>query len=340
MRTNSALAGVAAWIGLALSGQALAQADNTEPAAGDAPSEASELPAEAATEVDGVLRIMRESLIETWAAFVAHLPYLLFGIVVLLLTWAVSALYQRFNRRLTARSHMRESLKELIERLGVVAIWTAGAMLSAMVMFPGLTPAGALGGLGLLSVAVGFAFRDIFENFFAGMLILWRFPFERDDWIEVEGIVGRVEDVTVRMTRLRQVSDELVLIPNATIFKSPVEVLTDKPKRRLTVMTGVAYGEDAGAAIEVIEKAVQACSTVDDDHPLQVFAHGFGASSIDIEVTYWTDPTPLDHRRSRGEVVLAIKSALDAAGIEIPFPYRTHTFAEPVPVSIRQAAEG
>ena len=85
MRTNSALAGVAAWIGLALSGQAQAQGDNTEPAAGEAPSEASKLPAEAATKVDGVLRIMRESLIETWAAFVAHLPYLLFGIVVLLL---------------------------------------------------------------------------------------------------------------------------------------------------------------------------------------------------------------------------------------------------------------
>jgi small-conductance mechanosensitive channel len=64
------------------------------------------------------------------------------------------------------------------------------------------------------------------------------------------------------------------------------------------------------------------------DEEIQIFPQAFGSSSIDIEVAWWTDPLPVDIRRSRAEVVTAVKSALDDAGIEIPFPYRTLTFKE------------
>jgi len=65
---------------------------------------------------------------------------------------------------------------------------------------------------------------------------------------------------------------------------------------------------------------------------LKIFPRAFGPSSIDIEVAWWTDSTPLAVRRSRGEVITAIKAALDDAGIEIPFPYRTLTFKETLQV--------
>ena len=205
-------------------------------------------------------------------------------------------------------------------------------MLAAIVVFPGLSPTKALGGLGLLSVAVGFAFRDTFENFFAGMLMLWKYPFESGDFIRSGDIFGRVEQINIRMTLLRKVSGELLLVPNSKLFQNPTEVLTDRPMRRITVMTGVAYGEDLAAALTVIETAVTGCDTVIAGQPVQIFAHGFGDSSMDIEVTWWCDATPLGVRRSRSEIVVAVKAALDAAGIEIPFPYRTLTFAQPLPL--------
>jgi small-conductance mechanosensitive channel len=61
---------------------------------------------------------------------------------------------------------------------------------------------------------------------------------------------------------------------------------------------------------------------------IQIFPHAFGSSSIDIEIAWWTDSTPVDVRRSGGEIISAVKGALDEAGIEIPFPYRTLTFKE------------
>ena len=213
-------------------------------------------------------------------------------------------------------------------------------MLAAIVVFPGLSPAKALGGLGLLSVAVGFVFKDIFENFFAGMLMLWKYPFESGDFIESGDVMGRVEEINVRMTTIRKVSGELLLVPNSVLFQNPTQVLTDRPKRRVTIMTGVAYDEDLSAAIAVIEKAVNTCDNVMTAEPVQIFANGFGASSMDIEVTWWSDPTPLGVRRSRHEVVTAVKAALDKAGIEIPFPYRTLTFKEPLPLAGGSATSG
>ena len=280
-----------------------------------------------------------ESVNSLLGDFVSHIPYVLGAMVVLLLTWLLARAIDSFGQRLLGRWRKRESVKELILRLAGITVTVLGLLLTAIVLFPGLTPAKALGGLGLVSIAVGLAFKDIFENFFAGILILWRFPFERDDFIECEGLVGRVERVLVRMTYIRQTSGELVVVPNAFLFKNPVIVLTSLPARRVTILTGVAYGEDVATAVEVITEAVRSCETPTEGREVQVFPQGFGASSIDIEVAWWTAPTPYDVRRSRGEVVTAIKLALDTAGIEIPFPYRTLTFKEPLPISRAEGHE-
>jgi len=266
------------------------------------------------------------SIAELWASFVGHVPYVIGAAVVLGVTWAVAHLAGRAGKRALRRVRRRESLKDLIVRLITLGIWVLGLLLTAIVLFPGLTPSKALGGLGLLSIAVGLAFKDIFENFFAGILILWRFPLERGDFIECESLTGRVERVLVRMTYIRKTSGELVVVPNSFLFNNPVTVLTSLPRRRVTVMTGIAYGEDVASSIEVIEAATRGCGTVMDDQPVEIFADAFGASSIDIAVTWWTGPTPLEERASRSEVVTAVKRALDEAGIEIPFPYRTLVF--------------
>jgi len=279
-----------------------------------------------------VTQTLRETLFDIWKNFLEHTPYLVAGILVLFLTWLVTNLVANLGNRLFNLKRLRKSLRDLIIRLIIIGICIGGLLLAAMFWFPGLTPATALGGLGVVSIAVGFAFQDIFENFFAGILLLWRFPFENGDFIECQGITGKVESVNIRMTEIRLTTGELVVVPNSTLFKNPVNVLTNKPYRRITVITGVAYGEDVSESVKVIEKAVKTCDTVEQSKPVEIFPQAFGASSIDIEVTWWTDNKPVDLRRSKGEVVTAVKAALDQAGIEIPFPYRTLTFKEPLTV--------
>ena len=108
---------------------------------------------------------------------------------------------------------------------------------------------------------------------------------------------------------------ELLVVPNASLFKNSVLVLTNQRVRRIHITTGVAYDEDLASALEVIETAVRACESRVPDYPVQVFATGFGSSSMDIDVSWWCDSTPLGTRKSRNEIVVAIKAALDAAGL-------------------------
>ncbi len=307
--------------------QAQTQADGANDKAAD---DSQNTLIEAPDSIADVAETLQETLLNIWKNFLQHTPYLLAGIAVLLLTWIVAALFSKLGHRLFEFRNIRRSLEDLIIRLITIAIWMGGLLLAAMFWFPGLTPTTALGGLGIASIAIGFAFQDIFENFFAGILLLWRFPFESGDFIECQDILGRVESVDIRMTQIRLTTGELVLVPNSTLFKNPVQVLTNKPHRRVTVTTGVAYGEDVSESVDVIEEAVKSCETVKAEEPVEIFPKAFGSSSIDIEVTWWTGNKPLDIRRSRGEVVTAVKRALDEAGIEIPFPYRTLTFKEPL----------
>ena len=274
-----------------------------------------------------------DTLLGIWNSFTGHLPYIFGALVVLMLTWALARLIDLIGSKVLGHWHKRESMKDLIKRLLGILVWVLGLLLTAIVLFPGLTPAKALGGMGLVSIAVGFAFKDIFENFFAGILMLWRFPFEKGDFIECESIMGRVEVIHVRMSYIRETTGELVVVPNSFLFMNPVRVLTDRSIRRTTIIAGVAYGENVSQSVEVITAAVEACETVEQNSPIQIFPQAFGSSSIDIEVTWWTQAKPVDIRRSRGEVVTAVKRALDEAGIEIPFPYRTLTFKEPLPLT-------
>ena len=282
--------------------------------------------------VEAASQTLQETVIKIWYDFIAHTPYIVVALLVLLITGLVSALISKLIGQMTQRSKMRGSLRDLMQRIARITVWILGILLAAMVVFPGLTPAKAIGGLGLASVAIGFAFKEIFENFFAGILLLWKYPFEKGDYIECQDILGRVENISVRMTELRRPDGELVVVPNSFLFKNPVFVLTHEKSRRMQIMTGVAYSQDARAAIPIIKTAVESCELIEKEKGVEVFLNAFGSSSIDIEVTWWADPTPLGERKSRSEVVGAIKQALDDAGIEIPFPYRTLTFNEPLPV--------
>jgi len=277
------------------------------------------------------INILTKQLVQIGRDAIAITPQLIVAVVILALTYIASKLARALLRRLLSQTRLRSSLKELCLNLTAIAIWLMGLMVAAIVIFPNLTPTSALAGLGLGSVAIGFAFKDVFENFLAGIIILFRREMRIGDHIECQDLEGKVEQITIRETHIRQTDGQLVITPNALLFKNPLTIRTDLEERRVTILCGVAYREDVDQARSVIEDALTHCeSVISDSRPIQVFACQFGSSSIDFEVTWWTGSQPLQVRQSKDEVVSAVKSALDKAGIEIPFPYRTMTFPEPL----------
>ncbi|OWK28539.1 mechanosensitive ion channel family protein [Sphingomonas mucosissima] len=280
-----------------------------------------------------VIKILFRRVQELAAEFIRLLPQLSIAIIVIAATFILARFARHFAERLLGRTELRGTLVNLFETLISVLIWLIGLLISASIVFPGVTPANILAVLGLGSVAVGFAFKDIFENFLAGVLIMLRKQMRIGDVIECEDLEGRVEMISLRDTHLRHLTGELVIVPNAFLFKNPVTVITQRAIRRHSVEVGIAYDVDLDAARQVIADAVKDCSTVRADQKVEVFAKEFADSSITFLVRWWAGSKPVDAHASRDEVVRGIKRALDAAGIEIPFPYRTLTFKEPLPIA-------
>ena len=289
-------------------------------------------------EID-VPKPLMNQLADYWTGFWTLVPQLALALVVLLVVWLLAKGARWLIARLLARARMRRSLIEVFQMLASTGIWLLGSLIAMTIVFPSLTPAKALTALGLGSVAIGFAFKDVFENFLAGILILLREPFKLGDIIECIDIEGNVEEITIRDTHIRQTDGQLVVMPNAMLFKNPVTVRTSQNLRRAEITVGVAYDVDVDAARTVIYNAVIAVDMVRDDvRDVQVFAKEFGSSSIDFQVTWWTGSRPVDIRASRDQVVAAVKRALDDAEMEIPFPYRTLTFKDGAKDVIARAA--
>ena len=276
------------------------------------------------------LATLQDQLVGMGEGFVRALPNMVIALVVLLITWIVAKFAMRIADRLVGSTEIRPSLKNLIDTVVKLVIWLIGLMIALIVVMPGMTPASLVAGLGIGAVAIGFAFQDIFENFLAGVLIMLREKMRIGDIIECEGIKGKVEHITLRETYVRKLSGEVTLVPNAMLFKNPVEILTDETQRRHEVVAGVSYDTDLDHAAEVIRKAVEGLEGIDADKGVDVFATTFNSSSVDFKVRWWAGSKPRDMWVSTDKVVRAIKRGLDDAGIEIPFPYITHTFKERV----------
>ena len=263
---------------------------------------------------------------------VASLPSFAIALVILLITWIVAKFAVRIVDALTGKTTLRPSLKNLVDTLAKLVIWIVGLMIALMVVLPGMTPASLIAGLGIGAVAIGFAFQDIFENFLAGVLIMLREKMRIGDIIECEGITGKVEHITLREMHVRKLSGELTIVPNSILFKNPVEILTDHDIRRHELVCGVSYDTDLDHAAQVIEKSVRSVEGIQLDKGLDIFAVEFNSSSVDFKVRWFAKSTPRGMWESQDKVIRAIKRGLDDAGIEIPFPYITHTFKERVPM--------
>lgn len=259
---------------------------------------------------------------------VRMLPQLVIALVILIVTWAIAQVARRIVRRITDEAGVRPSLGALFVTLSGVVVWIFGILVCLAVVLPGVTAGSLITVLGFGSVAVGFAFKEVFENFLAGILIMLRKKMRIGDHILCEEVEGVIEQITLRETYLRRLDNQLTIVPNSFLFKNPVLIITDADLRRHEIVVGVAYGTDLDKAADVITEAIRACELVKKTKPIEVFAREFADSSINFTVRWWSGSKQSQMHKSRDQAVRAIKRSLDNAGIEIPFPQVTATFRD------------
>ncbi len=189
-----------------------------------------------------------------------------------------------------------------------------------------------LGALGIGGLALAFGAQSILENFFSSILIQTRRPFHLGDQVEVgESTEGVVEDINFRVVVVRTFDGERVYVPASSVLSNPIVNVTARGPWRTTLAVGVAYGTDLHSAREILLDAVCCVDGVLVTPTPEVWFEAFGDSSLDFAIRFWHSPEMATRWRVRSDVGMAVTSALDAAGITIPFPQRTMWFGESDP---------
>ncbi|MEM1375803.1 MAG: mechanosensitive ion channel family protein [Pseudomonadota bacterium] len=273
--------------------------------------------------------------------FFALLPKLGIAIVLFAAFLVVASIIRRVIKRLT-RGKKQSGLGDALGRLGHIATVFAGFLVAISVIAPSVGAAELLSVLGVGSVAIGFAFRDILQNFLAGILILVREPFTVGDWVRFGDYEGIVRSISTRSTWIRSFDGRDIAIPNGEVFTNAMTVVTHSDTLRGQYEFGIAYEADLKQAMSIILKTVQAHPKVLADPAPDVGVCDLAGSSVNLRARWWTANS--DFYWTKLNIIKDVKLALDAQGIDIPFPMRTLELSESTRElldreTFRQAAE-
>jgi small-conductance mechanosensitive channel len=262
-----------------------------------------------------------EKLEETGREFVAALPNLILAIAVFALFAFIGWTIKRTVRRLARGRRKHRNVALVLGRLANGLVLVVGVLVAAVIVFPDYTPSSLLATLGIGGLAVGLAFRDVLENYLAGVLMLLTEPFRIGDQIVFDRFEGTVEEIQTRATLIRTYDGRRIVIPNAKLFTTPVTVNTAFERRRIEYDLGIGFGDDIAHAKALILATLRDQDGVLVEPPPDVLTYEFGPSSVILRVRWWiTPPMRNDALEARDVVLESVKRKLTAAGIDLPFP--------------------
>lgn len=258
-----------------------------------------------------------DSITSMITGLMGRVPFLLAGLIVLGLFWLLSKLVRKVFLATTRRTRMDLRLRVLISRMLVVFVVGLGFLTALTVVIPTFNFGSLIAGLGFSSFVVGFATKDILNNFFSGILILWRQPFHIGDYLFVSNNQGKVEYIGVRATSLRKDDGELVLIPNGDMYSSAITIRGAGTKRRMTLKFVLGYERPVDEAKAITMLALTRTHGIVEDPSPKVLVAELTAEGVNLSVTFWintNEERPLD---VFDRAAIAILTDLKAQGIGV-----------------------
>ena len=253
-------------------------------------------------------------------SILARLPFVLAGFVCLMLGMLLSRLARSLVSRAGKRAHLDPGFIGLISRVASATVIVSALAVASVIVFPSLRWRDLVTGLGISSVAIGFALKDILQNFVAGVLLLWRRPFRIGDQIKTGEYEGTVEDIDVRSTRIKTYDNELVVVPNGDVYTKGMTVRTAFGHRRVLLAVSISYFDDIDKNREVIRRALSSTEGVLSEPAPWIYVQTLAASNVEVAVHFWTQATQSNVLLVLDRVATAIKVALEAAGADATFP--------------------
>ena len=255
----------------------------------------------------------------TLQRIVSFVPRMLVALILLAVFWAVATVARNLARRSLKRfTHIPWAVRLLIVRaiyLGTIVIGILVALSAANIDVTTL-----IASLGVAGFALGFALKDILENFIAGILLLFARPFEIGDQVKLGDYEGTVTDIQIRTTTLHTYSGEQVFIPNSNVFSNPVVNHTRLGQRRYTVDFDTSLTADSATVErETLKVAQEHDDIAGDPEPfVRVASVDTGNDVLSWRLYYWGKPVKAVEVSTVSEVLASLKKSLFDAGVPTP----------------------
>ena len=252
---------------------------------------------------------------------VSALPAVGVGLIVLFLFVIVASAIKFAVSWYAGRRLRRGNLALAVGRLVNAITLVVGVLVACVIVFPNFTPTGLLTSLGVGSLVLGLAFKDVLQNYMAGILLLIAEPFRPGDQIIFQGFEGTVEQVQPRATFIRTYDGRRAVVPNAQLFTNPLTVNTAFESRRVEYDVGIGYGDDIDRAKAIILRAIRDTKTALDEPAPEVLTYELAPSTVNLRVRWWIQPPVIRELfDARDQVLATIKNQLTEAGIDLAFP--------------------
>ena len=256
-------------------------------------------------------------------------PNFIIAVVIFFVVYFAAKKATAVVKNLLSRLVDNSALVNFLGRLFQTGVVMFGALIAIKVLQLDQIVFSVLAGVGIVGLAIGFAFQDLAANFIAGTALVFRkdYPFRVGDIIETNDYMGIVKEINLRDTMIETFQGQLIFMPNKLIFENSVKNYSLAGKRRIDLAVGISYGEDLEKVKKVTVEAVERLKDLAMDRDVELFFGEYGDSSINFEVRFWV---PFRHQtdflKARSEAIVQIKKAYDENGIVIPFPIRTLDF--------------
>lgn len=244
-------------------------------------------------------------------------PEVLAALVIAAVGYVICRWIRRVVFNVLTRSSVEDSAVTFItELLYFFCLTIVAVMVLGTVGFSTTSLSAALGGIGL---GIGLALKDKISNVASGIYILIFKPFKVGDFIDAGGgTTGTVADIRIMYTELQTTGNQMIIVPNLNMTSSIITNYSYLDTRNVELNIGVGYGTDLPACIELMKKTICESPYVVNKDTLPIYVKAFGDSSITIYVR--AEVARENYFTAMNELYIAVKQALDGAGIDIPFP--------------------
>jgi small-conductance mechanosensitive channel len=283
------------------------------------------------------LKPARAELERLMKQMIRALPLLLIAAVLLAVFYFAARLAARLVGQLVSGATDSLILSNVVRKAAGLLVMIFGVYLALRVTGLSRIALAIVSGTGLMGLVLGFAFRDIAENFLASILLSIQRPFRIGDVIEVDGHTGVVRKVTSRGTLLIDFDGNHIQIANSIVYKNTIKNLTANPKMRLSFTVGIGYDANLSVAQDVARGVLLAHPAVFDDPEPLVLVETLGSSTVVLRLYFWIDVTRYSILKVKSAVMRLVLKELTAAGISMPDDAREVIFPKGVPVQMLDA---